>query len=119
MPQPRRPGGLTPSRNAAFRRAHRAADRYANGRGASPARHHLQRPPNERGRYQSSQASSMTLRELERWIAWEIVGHYHQRIHAVLHRPPIAVWCEHDEQRNFRLPVDRLQFWISFLPEDE
>ena len=28
----------------------------------------------------------MTLRELERWIGWEIAGHYHQRIHAGLHR---------------------------------
>jgi putative transposase len=45
--------------------------------------------PNERGGYQSSQASSMTLRELECWIAgWEIAGHYHQRIHTALHRPP-------------------------------
>ena len=75
--------------------------------------------PNERGAYQSSQASSMTLRELEHWIAWEIAGHYHQRIHSALHRPPIAVWREHEERLKFRLPVDRLQFWISFLPEEE
>jgi putative transposase len=61
----------------------------------------------------------MTLRELERWIGWEIAGHYRQRIHAGLHRPPIAVWRENEERRNFCLPVDRLQFWISFLPEDE
>ena len=61
----------------------------------------------------------MTLRELERWIGWEIAGNYHQRIHAALHRPPIAVWREHEERLNFRLPVDRLQFWVSFLPEDE
>jgi putative transposase len=61
----------------------------------------------------------MTLRELERWIGWEIAGRYHQRIHTGLHRPPIAVWREHEERLNFRLPVDRLQFWVSFLPEDE
>jgi putative transposase len=75
--------------------------------------------PRERGGYQSSRAARMTLRELERWIGWEIVGHYHQRIHAGLHRPPIAVWREHEERLNFRLPVDRLQFWVSFLPEEE
>ena len=50
---------------------------------------------------------------------WEVAGHYHQRVHAGLHRPPIAVWREHEDRRNFRLPVDRLQFWVSFLPEDE
>lgn len=75
--------------------------------------------PADRGGYQSSRAARMTLRELERWIGWEITGHYHQRIHAGLHRPPIAVWREHEEQLDFRLPVDRLQFWVSFLPEDE
>lgn len=75
--------------------------------------------PSERGGYQSSSAARMTLRELERWIGWEIAGHYHQRIHAGLHRPPIAVWREHEERLNFRLPVDRLQFWVSFLPEEE
>jgi putative transposase len=75
--------------------------------------------PTERGQYNSSNAARMTLRELERWIGWEIAGHYHQRIHAGLHRPPIAVWREHEERLNFRLPVDRLQFWVSFLPEDE
>lgn len=45
--------------------------------------------PNERGGYQSAQESSMTLREVERWIGWEIAGHYHQGIHAALHRPPL------------------------------
>ena len=33
----------------------------------------------ERGEYQSSTAARMTLRELERWIGWEIAGHDHQR----------------------------------------
>ena len=42
--------------------------------------------PGKRWDYPSSQAAVMTLRELERWIAWEVAGHYHQRIHASLHR---------------------------------
>lgn len=75
--------------------------------------------PPERGEYQSASAARMTMRELERWIGWEIAGHYHQRIHGSLLRPPIAVWREHEEQLELRLPVDRLQFWISFLPEEE
>ncbi len=75
--------------------------------------------PVERGSYQSSKVARMTLRELERWIGWEIAGHYHQRIHTALHRPPIAVWREHEERLDLRLPVDRMEFWVSFLPEDE
>lgn len=75
--------------------------------------------PAERGDYQSSNSARMTLRELERWIAWEIAGHYHQRIHASLHRPPIAVWREHEERLTLRLPVDRMKFWVSFLPDKE
>jgi putative transposase len=75
--------------------------------------------PAERGSYKSVSAARMTLRELEHWIAWEIAGNYHQRIHSTLNRPPIAVWREQEDKIKLRLPVDRLQFWISFLPEDE
>jgi putative transposase len=75
--------------------------------------------PGKRGDYSSSQAAMMTLRELERWIAWEIAGHYHQRIHASLHRPPIAVWKDGEALRHLRLPTDRMKFWVSFLPDDE
>jgi putative transposase len=75
--------------------------------------------PADRGSYQSAAAARMTLRELERWIAWEITGNYHQRVHAALNRPPIAVWREQEDKVKLRLPVDRLQFWVSFLPEEE
>jgi len=75
--------------------------------------------PADRGDYSSASAARMSLRELERWIAWEIAGNYHQRVHSVLNRPPIAVWREHEDKVGLRLPVDRLQFWVSFLPEDE
>jgi putative transposase len=75
--------------------------------------------PRERGEYQSAKSARMTLRELKRWIGWEIAGHYHQRVHASLHRPPIAVWREEMARLEFRLPVDRMNFWVSFLPEDD
>ena len=75
--------------------------------------------PSDRGDYQSASVARMTLRELEKWIAWEIAGNYHQRVHSALNRPPVAVWREHEDKVNLRLPVDRLQFWVSFLPEDE
>jgi putative transposase len=75
--------------------------------------------PEQRGDYDSEKSARMTLRELERWIGWEIVGHYHQRIHSNLLRPPLAVWREQEEKLNLRLPVDPMKFWISFLPEEE
>jgi putative transposase len=75
--------------------------------------------PSERGDYDSAKHSSLTLRELERFIALEITGQYHQAIHASLHRPPIAVWREHEGATPLRLPHDRMRFWISFLPEEE
>ena len=33
-------------------------------------------------------------------------------------RPPIAVWRDWDDKIPLELPVDRLGFWISFLPSD-
>jgi putative transposase len=47
--------------------------------------------PAERGEYDSRRHSALTLRELERYIALDIVGSYHQSIHRSLGRPPIAV----------------------------
>ena len=61
--------------------------------------------------------AAMTMRELERWLLLEILGKYHQRVHAALRRPPIAVWREMMGSVPARLPGDRLHFWVSFLPE--
>ena len=61
--------------------------------------------------------ANLTMRELERWLLLEILGKYHQKIHAALHRPPIAVWRELMGSIPLRLPSDRLRFWVSFLPE--
>ena len=62
-------------------------------------------------------AAALTLRELERWLLLEILGKYHQKVHAALSRPPIAVWRELMASVPLRLPPDRLRFWVSFLPE--
>ncbi len=69
------------------------------------------------GRDAQSRAT-MTMRELERWLLLEIAGKYHHKIHASLHRPPIAVWREHMGDTPLRLPPDRLRFWVGFLPEE-
>ena len=75
--------------------------------------------PEERAGYDSGREARLTLRELERFIAWEIAGRYHQVVHTGLSRPPIAVWREHEGSIPLRLPADRLRFWVSFLPEQE
>lgn len=69
--------------------------------------------------YDSKRHAALTLRELERYIALDIVGSYHQSIHSSLRRPPLAVWRDHEGEIPLRLPEDRLRFWISFLPEQE
>ncbi len=71
----------------------------------------------KQGRDATSRAA-LTLRELERWLLLEIAGKYHHKIHASLHRPPIAVWRELSGTIALRLPEDRLKFWVSFLPEE-
>ena len=73
----------------------------------------------ELGEYDSKRHAALTLRELERYIALDIVGSYHQSIHSSLGRPPIAVWREHEGEIPLRLPKDRLRFWLTFLPEQE
>ncbi|MER8671246.1 DDE-type integrase/transposase/recombinase [Mesorhizobium sp. M1156] len=73
----------------------------------------------ELGEYDSKRHAALTLRELERYIALDIVGSYHQSIHSSLGRPPIAVWREHEGEIPLRLPQDRLRFWLTFLPEQE
>lgn len=75
--------------------------------------------PDELGDYNPRRHSAFTLRELERYIALDIVGDYHQSIHSSLKRPPIAVWREHEGAIPLRLPQDRMRFWLTFLPEDE
>jgi len=75
--------------------------------------------PEERAGYDSTREAKLTLRELERFIAWEIAGRYHQVVHSALHRPPVAAWREHEGATPLRMPADRMRFWVSFLPEQE
>src|SRR5208283_1504010 len=63
--------------------------------------------------------AALSLRDLERHVALEIVGSYHQSIHSGLGRPPIAVWREREGDIPLRLPHDRMRFWLTFLPEEE
>ena len=67
--------------------------------------------------YDAQGRAIFTLRELEAWIAIEIAGKYHHRIHSALLRPPIARWRDLQGEVNFDLPPNRMAFWTSFLPE--
>lgn len=73
----------------------------------------------DRGEYDPERHAALSLRELERYITLDIVGSYHQSIHSSLSRPPLAVWQDHYGDIPFRLPEDRLQFWVNFLPDQE
>lgn len=75
--------------------------------------------PQERGKFNPKKHAALTLRELERYVALEVVGAYHHSIHKTLGRPPIAVWREHEGSTPLRLPQDRMRFWLTFLPEEE
>jgi putative transposase len=71
-----------------------------------------------KGEYKSEIAASLTLAELERWLALEIAGVYHNSIHSTLGRSPLAVWKEAVSERKpkIRQPSDTEQFFIEFLP---
>ncbi|SFM64586.1 Mu transposase C-terminal domain-containing protein [Shimia aestuarii] len=73
----------------------------------------------DRGEYDPERHAALSLRELERYIALDIVGSYHQSIHSSLSRPPLAVWHDHEGDIPLRLPEDRLQFWVNFLSDQE
>jgi putative transposase len=45
-----------------------------------------------RGAYDPEKHAAMTLDELERWLALQIVGRYHAEVHGSLLLPPIAAW---------------------------
>lgn len=70
----------------------------------------------ERGDLDSEAHAVMTLRELETYLALEIVGAYHARVHKALAMPPVAAWSERIGAVSVRGPSDPRQFLIDFLP---
>jgi putative transposase len=69
--------------------------------------------------YDPERHAALTLRQLERWIALEIVGKYHNKIHSALGRPPLAFWTEYASAIDWRPPHDRTRFLLDFLPYEE
>lgn len=70
----------------------------------------------ERGDLDPEAEAVMTLRELETYLALEIVGAYHARIHKALDMPPAAAWNSRIGGITVRKPTDPRQFLIDFLP---
>ncbi|WP_203530081.1 Mu transposase C-terminal domain-containing protein [Ensifer canadensis] len=73
----------------------------------------------ERGDLDPEAEAVTTLRELETYLALEIVGSYHARIHKALDLPPVAAWNARVGDIAVRRPPDPRQFLIDFLPSEE
>lgn len=75
----------------------------------------------ERGDYDPERHATMTLDELECWLALEIVGRYHNAIHGSLLISPDAGWRSAVERRPapLRHPRNEEQFLHDFLPFEE
>jgi putative transposase len=71
----------------------------------------------EKGSYVSEKRATLTLPELERWLALQIAGVYHLSIHSALGKTPLAAWQEDAETMTPpRDPLDETEFFLSFLP---
>jgi putative transposase len=66
--------------------------------------------------YPSEQKAVLTLRAFERILALEILGPYHNAVHAGLDTTPAAAWAGGTAARTVRLPVDPAAFVLDFLP---
>jgi putative transposase len=72
----------------------------------------------EKGDYNAEARAALTLPELERWLALEIAGVYHQSVHTALGTSPLAAWRAGLARRAAapRQPTDRQTFFLDFLP---
>ena len=72
----------------------------------------------EKDNYDSEARAVMTMKELERWLALEILGVYHKSVHATLRQPPEQAWTERLARRvtPIRHPQAPARFLLDFLP---
>jgi len=73
----------------------------------------------ERGDLDAEAEAVMTLQELETWLALEITGSYHARVHSALETTPSAAWAARLDEARFRMPADPRQFLVDFLPSEQ
>ena len=72
----------------------------------------------EKADYDAEERAVLTLPELERWLALQIAGVYHQTVHAALGKTPLEAWREGLARRAQppRAPADATEFFLDFLP---
>jgi putative transposase len=70
----------------------------------------------ERGKYRSEQHASLTLRELEAWLALEIGGRCHNDIHRGIRMTSHAAWKEALGNRPVPAPANPERLELDFLP---
>jgi len=72
----------------------------------------------DRGEYDSGESAVMTLQEFEKWFTLQVVGVYHQKVHAGLGLPPLHVWKTNTAGRpgGIRAVPDPARFYLDFLP---
>lgn len=73
----------------------------------------------ERGDLDAEAEAVMTLQELETWLALEITGSYHVRVHSALETTPAAAWAAQSDEARLRMPADLRQFLVDFLPSEQ
>lgn len=69
-----------------------------------------------RGRYDSEKRATLSLRELEAWLALEMGGRYHHAIHRGLHMTPFYAWTRAMGKRPIPAPEYPEKFVLDFLP---
>lgn len=71
--------------------------------------------PEQRGTYKSEETASLTLRELEKWLALAI-ARYHGTVHASLLETPAGMWIRSVQSWTVGQIADKQTFMIDFLP---
>jgi putative transposase len=74
--------------------------------------------PAKRGTYRSEAHASMTMAELEHWIAIEIAGRYHHYVHRGIHGVPYKVWASTTQRHPVAPLTDPGRFVMDFLPAE-
>jgi len=74
--------------------------------------------PKERGSYNSVKQARMSFRDVERWLAEQVID-YHSARHSTLGRPPLVEWRELCRQQRIvcEPPAHPDAFYRDFLPE--
>jgi putative transposase len=73
--------------------------------------------PAARGNYDSKRSASLTIDELEQWMAHQILGRYHNSVHSALGVTPLEAWLQKTADKEPDYPDDIETFRLDLLPE--